>query len=107
MFTRLVEIKAQRGKADEVVNLIQDKVLPILRQQNGFVDEIALVSTTQPDRVIGMSFWRTQEDAERYHRENFPKISELLRPHIQGAPEVQNFNLHASTAHKITAGKAA
>src|SRR5262249_19859587 len=101
------EIKTQRGKADEVVHLIQDKALPILKQQNGFVDEIVLVSTTQPDRVIGMSFWRTQEDAERYNRESYPKINELLRPHVHSAPEVQTFNLHSSTAHKISAGKAA
>jgi len=107
MFTRIVEIKTQSKKGTEVANLIHEKILPLLKQQTGFVDELVLVSSTEPDRVIGMSFWRTQQDAERYNRELFPKVNEILRPHAQGAPEVRTFNVNASTIKSIAASKAA
>ena len=65
MFTRVVDITVKRGKSQELANTIQEKVLPILKKQTGFVDETVLISDAELDRVIGMSFWNTREDAER------------------------------------------
>ena len=45
MFTRVVQVTTKSGKAREVCNTIRDKALPILKNQNGFVDEFTLVST--------------------------------------------------------------
>jgi len=107
MFTRVVEVTAKAGKARDFANMVQEKALPILRKQPGFVDEILLVSNTDPNQVMALSFWKTQQDAERYHREQFPAIQEMLRPHIERGPDVKTFNVDASTSHKISRGKAA
>ncbi len=74
MFTRTVEVTTKPGKAKELSNTINDKVLPILKKQTGFVDETVLASDADPDRVLAISFWNTKEDAERYHREQYPAI---------------------------------
>jgi len=107
MFTRVVEIKAKSGKARELAKAINDKALPILRGQQGFVDEIVLVSDTEPDHLLALSFWERQQDAERYNREHYPKVNELISHLVERAPVVNTFNLDTSTSHKITAGKAA
>jgi quinol monooxygenase YgiN len=107
MFTRIVEINAKSGKAGELANTINDKVLPILKKQAGFVDESVLTSDTEPNRIIGLSFWNSKEDAERYHREGYPKVNEILSPLLEGAPVIRTFNVHTSTTHRIAAGKAA
>jgi len=107
MFTRVVEITAKSGKAHELANTIQQKALPILKKQAGFLDETVLTSDTEPNRVIGLSFWNTKEEAERYHREQYPKINEMLSPLLETAPVISTFNVHTSTPHKIAAGKAA
>ena len=65
MFTRTVEVTTQSGKAKELSNTLNDKVLPILKKQAGFVDETVLLSDTEPNRVLALSFWNTKEDAER------------------------------------------
>jgi hypothetical protein len=44
MFTRTVEVTPKSGKARELANTINEKVLPILKKQAGFVDETLLVS---------------------------------------------------------------
>jgi heme-degrading monooxygenase HmoA len=105
MFTRAVEITSKSGKATELANLIHGKVLPILRKQTGFVDETVLTSDTEPNRVLGVSFWNTKEDSERYHREQYPKINEMLSPLAESAPVIRTFNVHSSTPHKIAQGK--
>jgi len=52
MFTRVVELTSKSGKAKELSNSINEKVLPILKKQTGFVDEAVLVSTRNP-----LGFW--------------------------------------------------
>ena len=107
MFTRVVELTTKLGTALELTTLINDKVLPILKKQAGFVDETLLVSDTEPNRVLAISFWNTKEDAERYHREQYPIIHEMIRPHLDADPVVRTFNVDTSTTHKIAADKAA
>jgi len=107
MFTRVVEVPAKQGKGREVCNTVHDKVLPILRNQPGFVDEILLISTTEPDRILALSFWKTPEDAERYNREQYPKINEMIQHLLTSAPKLQTFDVDTSTTHRIAAGKAA
>ena len=107
MFTRVVEITSKAGKSHEVANTIDEKILPFLRQQPGFLDETVLTSDTESNRVIGISFWKTKEDAERYARDQFPTVNEILANLIETTPVVRTFNVHTSTPHKIAAGKAA
>ena len=107
MYTSVVELTTKPGKAREVSETINDKVLPILKKQAGFVDEAVLVSDTESTRVLGLSFWNKREDAERYHQEQYPKINEILKPLLETEPVIRTFDVHTSTTHRITAGKAA
>ena len=61
MFTRTVEVTTKSGKAKELSNTINKKVLPILKKQAGFVDETVLVSDTEPSRVLALSFWNSRK----------------------------------------------
>jgi len=107
MFTRMVEITAKQGKTKEVSDTIRGKVLPILRKQPGFVDEIVLVSTDETNRILGMSFWQTPEDAELYRLDHYPEVGEILRPLLETTPMVTTFEVDISTTHKIALEKAA
>ncbi len=107
MFTRVVELTSKSGKAKELSNIINEKVVPILKKQTGFVDEAVLVSDTESTRILGLSFWNSKEDAERYHREQYPKIQEMLKPLIEAEPVIRTFDVHTSTTHRIASGKAA
>jgi heme-degrading monooxygenase HmoA len=105
MFVRLVEVKTKPGKAKEVCNTLHDKVLSTLKAQPGFVDEIVLVS--DPDGILAMSFWKTKEDSERYSREDYAKVSDLIQHLVNSKPNVRAFDVETSTCHKIAKGSAA
>lgn len=107
MFTRIVEVTAKSGKGAELVRAINEKTLPILKDQAGFVDEIVLVSKDSPDRLVTLSFWQTPEDAEKYNRETFPRINEIVAGVITNPPRVQTFEVAASTVHDIVTKRAA
>ena len=107
MFARIVEVTFKTGKAKEFTNRLNNEIVPTLRKQPGFVDEISLVSEQQPDQGVSISFWNSKQDAERYNREQFPKIVESIRSLLETEPEVRTFNVTASTVSKIVAAKAA
>ncbi len=107
MFTRVVEIHCKQGMAKEATDAIHEKVVAILKRQRGFVDETILVSDSDPTRLMGLSYWNSKEDAERYRREDFAKVREILQPYLESEPILRTFDVHTSTAHKIAAGRAA
>jgi hypothetical protein len=66
-----------------------------------------IVSDTEPDRVLALSFLRTREGAQRYERKQFDAVQKAIQHLLEAAPEVSTFNVHTSTAHKAAAEKAA
>jgi heme-degrading monooxygenase HmoA len=107
MFTRIVELTTKPGKNKQLSDTINEKVLPILKKQKGFVDETVLVADKEDNRVLALSFWNTKEDAEQYHREQYPKVRETLQHLLEVEPVIRTFEVHTSTTHRIAAGKAA
>jgi len=107
MFTRIVELITKPGKNKQLSDTINDKVLPILKKQKGFVDETVLVSDKEDNRVLSLSFWKTKEDAEEYQRAEYQKIKEMVQHLLEGEPMIRTFDVHSSTTHRIAAGKAA
>jgi heme-degrading monooxygenase HmoA len=107
MFTRIVECLVKPDKRDDFNNKLRNDVLPILQKQPGFVDLIGLSSESDAERVISVSFWKNKEDAERYHREQYNRIVETLKPTLKKDPTVETFTVETSTTHRIASGRAA
>src|SRR5258708_37030118 len=97
MFTRVVELTSKSGKAKELSNTINEKVLPILKKQTGFVNEAVLVSDTESTPILGLSFWNSKEDAERYHREQYSRIQTMMKPLVETEPDAGTSELQPFT----------
>ena len=106
MFTRIVELTSKPGKNKQLADTIDEKVLPILKKQKGFVDETVFVSDKEDNRVLALGFWNTKEDAEQYHRAEYQKVHEMVRHLLDAEPMIRTFDVHTSTTHRIAAGKA-
>ena len=107
MFTRIVELSSKPGKSHQLAETINDKILPILKKQKGFVDETVFVSDEENNRVVALGFWNTKEDAEQYHRAEYQNVHENIRHLLESEPVIRTFNVHSSTSPRIAAGKAA
>ena len=83
------------------------EILPTLKKQPGFVDEIPLFSPTEPEAGAGISLFETREDAERCHCEVFPRSAGTVQHLMTGPPTVRQFNVEASETFRIAAKAAA
>jgi hypothetical protein len=102
MFARSVSFHLKPGRAAEFTQLLANDIIPTLRKQKGFQDEIALVSAGGAD-AVGISVWDLKEDAETYARSAYPGVLKALEPVVEGTPQVQTYEVSNSTFHKIAA----
>ena len=102
MYTRNVSIKLKGNCAPEFTRTLENDVIPVLRKQKGFKDEITLVAPER-DEVLAVSFWDRKEDAETYNREKYQDILKMLSKVIEGTPRVEQFEVANSTSHQIAA----
>jgi heme-degrading monooxygenase HmoA len=102
MFARNVTLHLKANTAPEFTRTLETDVLPLLRKQNGFKDEITFVA---PDgaEAIAISLWDRKESAEAYGRDTYPEVLKSLAKVIEGTPEVENYEVANSTCHKIAA----
>jgi len=106
MFARKVCMQLKPGSIAKFSLLMEQQVIPKLRKQNGFQDEITLY-TPGRDAVFGISFWEKAEHAESYNRGTYPAVLKILCGLIEGTPRVETFEVINSTFHKLAATVAA
>ena len=82
MFARSVEFIPRLEMKDELVKKIRKEVLPILKKEQGFLEILPLFPEVKTEKVIGITLWTEKRDAERYERETYPKVEEILKPYL-------------------------
>jgi heme-degrading monooxygenase HmoA len=95
-------MKLKANSAKEFARTLENEVIPMLRKQKGFKDEITLVAPERND-ALAISFWDKKEDAEAYNRETYPEILKTLSKVVDGTPKVESFEVANSTSHQIAA----
>ncbi len=106
MFARLVTLQLKPTLVDGFPVTFENEILPLLRKQKGFLDEVLLV-TPEKKEMVAISLWETKEDAEAYNRELYPQIEKIVTRFIEGIPTVKKFEAEYSTFHKkVMAAKA-
>ena len=107
MFTRIVECQAKKGKTEELARKVHNDVLPALQKQPGFIDLVALRDNKDVERVVCLSFWNSRESAERYQREHYDTIVQILRSELETNPTLETLQVEISTPHRIASSRAA
>lgn len=106
MFARTVSIQLKANSAAEFTKTLENQVIPLLRKQKGFQDEITLLA---PDgkQAVAISFWDQKDSADAYERGTYPQVLNALAKVAEGTPKVETYEVSNSTAHKIAARIAA
>ena len=102
MITRHVTLKLKANVAPEFNRVIENEILPLLRKQPGFRDQITFVAPERSE-AVGISFWETKENCENYNRNGYPEVLKILSKLVEGTPRVETFVLSNSTLHKLAA----
>ena len=100
MFARNVSIHLKSNMLSDYTRTFEKDVLPLLRTQKGFTDEITLSNPGSLD-VIAISLWENRADAEAYNTNTYPEVLKTFARMIDGTPKVQTFEAVTSTFHKV------
>jgi len=100
MFARKVSVRLKADAAGPFIQKMKEEIIPLLRKQKGFLDELTLISQSGKE-IYAYSFWENSEDAERYDRTAFREVTDLLADLIDGAVRIHTYMVANSTFHKI------
>ena len=106
MFARNVSFNLKSNMLSDYTRTFDKDILPLLRKQNGFKDEITFSGPGGID-VTAISLWDNKASADNYNTSTYPEVLKTMARFIDGTPRVQNGEVVNSTFHKITAGVAA
>jgi steroid delta-isomerase-like uncharacterized protein len=96
MYARNVSLRLKLGKLTEFNRALEKDVLPILRRQAGFREQITFVLPGDVE-ITAISLWDSKEQAEAYNASDFPKVLKTVEALLDGTPKVQNLNVIQST----------
>jgi heme-degrading monooxygenase HmoA len=102
MFARNVHLQLKPNTATQFTEMLEKEVLPLLRQQPGFQEEIAFIGPNGND-VYAISFWESKEKAEQYGRATYPNVLKTLGKVVQGTPEIGGYEVCTSTIPRLVA----
>jgi hypothetical protein len=95
-------MKLKLNSAAEFTRTLEKEIIPLLRKQKGFQDEISFVAPER-NEAVAISFWDRKDSAETYQREKYPEILKALSKVVEGTPRVETFEVANSTSHQIAA----
>ena len=100
MYARNVSMHLKANTAGQFTQTFEKDILPLLRKQNGFKDEISFLA---PDgsEAVAISLWDRKESADNYSRNVYPQVLTSLAKVVEGTPKVEAYEVSNSTFHKI------
>ena len=102
MFARNESIRLKPNSVREFTKTLENVIIPLLRKQKGFQDEITFVVPGGTE-AVGFTLWDQRENAEAYDRGTYSQVLNALAKVIVGTPKLQAYEVSNSTFHKIAA----
>jgi hypothetical protein len=99
MFARNVSLHLKSNVLSDYTRTFVHDVLPLLRKQNGFKDEITFAGPGGID-VTAISLWDSKHDADTYNTNAYPQVLKTLAKFIEGTPSVHTSDVVTSTFAK-------
>jgi hypothetical protein len=100
MFARNVTFHLKSNMLSDYTRTLENEILPLLRKQKGFKDEITLSNPGSQDATV-ISLWENKANAEAYNTNTYPEVLRTLGRFIEGTPKVQTFEAVTSSFHNV------
>jgi hypothetical protein len=96
MFARNISMHLKSNMLSDFTRAFDKDILPLLRKQVGFKDEITLAGPGGVD-VTTISLWENKNAADTYNTNTYPTVLKTLARFIEGTPQVHTFDVVSST----------
>ena len=102
MYARNVTFRIKSNMQADYTHTVENQILPLLRKQKGFREEITLCNPGSQD-AVSISLWDQKNNADDYNTHAYPEVLKTLGRVIDGTPRVQTFETVVSTFHNVPA----
>ena len=102
MFARNVTFRLKSNMLSDYARTLENEILPLLRKQKGFKEEITLSNPGSSD-AISISLWENKANADAYNTNLYPEVLRTFAKMIDGTPKVDTFEAVTSTFHNSLA----
>jgi len=91
MFARVLEFVPKVEKKEEFIRVVKNEVLPIFKKQQGFLELLPFFPEVKDQKALTVTLWAEKMDVERYERDWFPKVEQIMKPYLTTPIIVHNF----------------
>jgi hypothetical protein len=104
MFVRKLSFHLKPNMLTQFTGTLEKEIIPVLRKQDGFKDEIAFATPGSSD-VHVISVWDTQKNAETYARNSYNDVVKMLSNVLDGTPKLVSGEILHSTLSETHVAK--
>lgn len=101
MFARILEFTPKAEKKDELIERVRQEVLPILKRQPGFLELLPFDPEIANEKAVAITLWTDKHEAERYVKEVFPKVEEIVKPFLATPITVKLYNVETTLCEHL------
>ncbi len=82
MYARVVNVQFKQGMLDEAKRIVNESVVPVLKEQKGFKSQF-LLTQQDTNKAISINLWETEADLTAFetsplYREVLGKLADVL-----------------------------
>ena len=97
-FARNVHFTVKTGKVDEFTRLVNTEILPLLKKEKGFCQDLTLFDRNSTRNTgMSVSMWDDRACAETYNTKTYPEVLKRLSPVLEGTPRVETYDTVLTT----------
>src|SRR5437773_11036515 len=92
MYARRVSMKLKPNSTVEFTQRLEQDVIPLLRKQSGFRDEITFV-VPGGSEAFGLSFWDTKLNADNCNGGGYAEVTKILAKLLDGPLKLETYEV--------------
>lgn len=96
MFARIVEFIPKVEKKEELIKVVRNEVVPILKKQPGFLEILPFLPESPTEKTFTVTLWAEKRDAERYEQNVYPKVAEIVKPYLTSPITFKHYAVETS-----------
>jgi hypothetical protein len=93
-----VNFTVKTGKIDEFNRLMTTEILPLMKGQKGFREDLTLL---RGSTGMSITLWDDRTFAETYNTKTYPEVLKKLNPVLEGTPRVDTYDTILTTIPNV------
>ena len=99
MYARKLAIQLHQNDVGDFTRVIESQVIPLLRKQPGFRDELVLINPTA-SQAETISLWNSQESADTFGKGPYAEMLKILAKFLKDKPQLQGYQVSLTTLQR-------